>query len=485
MRSSYPISLFSGPPQADSGPSAFVVSIVVHSCLFSVLFLSMRHVVVVRKLPVQNYSVRLLEMRRIESQVRWFPQKSVTHHSQSATRHSISAGGKLGLSSVSRVARISRNFRTDQPAPHTMIQPEVPPDQRLLDIHVPQAMVWTPGEIAQRKIVTPEPQPVGAIQVKPSLKMPNRELNPTEVSLSSTPFTTLAPVPAPGTTSPVDVDAAQPARQLPETVSKDTTQISPARVISLSDLKMDEGTAALPEANEVAASDTSGSPTAGETGGGSKTGHDATDSKLNGAGAGHGAGNAGDKANDGFTINDGSNDSGTDAGYSVDTGEGSNPSSGTTAAAVAHITQPKTGSYGMVVVGASPEENYPETANLWAGRMVYTVYLQTDTAQNWILQYSLLRTLGDDPSNDTRPEAPWPYDMMRPNLGSYKDIVLVHGFVNTAGRFEQLSIVYPPEFREAALLLRSLRQWAFRPAMNQGQPATVEVLLIIPGATTD
>jgi hypothetical protein len=31
------------------------------------------------------------------------------------------------------------------------------------------------------------------------------------------------------------------------------------------------------------------------------------------------------------------------------------------------------------------------------------------------------------------------------------------------------------------MLLRSLKRWEFRPAMIQGQPAAVEVLLIIPG----
>jgi hypothetical protein len=55
--------------------------------------------------------------------------------------------------------------------------------------------------------------------------------------------------------------------------------------------------------------------------------------------------------------------------------------------------------------------------------------------------------------------------------------------VNTDGRFEQLTVAYPPGFAETNLLLHALKQWTFRPAMSEGQPATVEVLLIIPGAT--
>jgi hypothetical protein len=71
--------------------------------------------------------------------------------------------------------------------------------------------------------------------------------------------------------------------------------------------------------------------------------------------------------------------------------------------------------------------------------------------------------------------------MMRPNLSSYKDVILVHGFVNTAGKFEKLSVAYPVGFSEAALLLRSLQEWVFRPATLEGEAVPVEVLLIVPG----
>lgn len=482
MRSSNTITLFSPPPQRESGPSAFVVSIVLHSCVFALLFASVRQVrVLEQKMPNRKFDVRLLDMRQAQSSLQWFPQQRMTHSGHAAVRHGLSAGGKLGSARVSRVAHVSRNFISPKPAPQTMIQPEVPPDQRVLPkIPIPKAMVWTPGEIAQRKIVTPAPQPPGAIQVKPSLAQPNHEMNPANVTLSSTPFETKAPLPVPGTTSPVNVSGPQPAKQLPQTSSLETTQVSPARVISLSDTNLQNGTAALPVVNEVAPSDSSGSPTAGKTESVSIAGSDDTDSRENGTGAGHGAGNAGDNA-DGFTVSYGSNTGPSDDNVaSIDTGEGPSSSSGTSAAP-AHLTKPKDGHYGMVVVGASPEEDYPETADLWTGRLAYTVYLQTETPQSWILQYSLSREVGDDPGNGSQPDPPWPYDMIRPNLSSIKDVILVHGFVNAQGRFEQLSVAYPPGFVETSLLLRALKQWVFRPAMSQGQPATVEILLIIPG----
>jgi hypothetical protein len=60
---------------------------------------------------------------------------------------------------------------------------------------------------------------------------------------------------------------------------------------------------------------------------------------------------------------------------------------------------------------------------------------------------------------------------------------MVHGFVNTAGRFEQLAVIFPTELAEAKFLLRALQQWQFRPAMQNGQASQVEVLIIIPAET--
>jgi hypothetical protein len=479
MPSSYPISLFSKPPQKESGPSAFVVSIVLHSFLFSVLFITIKQAKIApRELPIRKYDVRLLDIRRTAASVHWYPPHLVRHTSPAAKR-SISAGGQRGVAPKARAEQVSRNFQTPKPAPQTLIQPEVPPERRILaNIPIPQAVAWTPAEIIREKIVTPQPQPLSAMQAKPSLRMPNHELNPAEVSLTSTPFSTQAPMPAPGTTIPVNVTGPMPGKQIPQTVSRSSQQVSAARVISLSDLKLQDGTAALPVINEIAQADTSGSPMLGQATGQSVPGTDRSDSRKDGKGIGHGGSDSGNHAG-GVTVEDGSKATpapATDAGFAVDTGSGS-PSSGEMG--TEHITLPKGGQYGMVVVGASPEEDYPETADLWSGRLVYTVYLQSNTAQNWILQYSLPRVPNDPPS-DASLNAPWPYDMMRPSL-KYKDVILVHGFVGTGGHFEQLSVAYPPGLSEASLLLRALEHWVFRPAALNGQSAKVEVLLIIPG----
>jgi len=80
-------------------------------------------------------------------------------------------------------------------------------------------------------------------------------------------------------------------------------------------------------------------------------------------------------------------------------------------------------------------------------------------------------------------EAPWPYTIVRPNLdpGSLDaDALMIHGFVNQSGHFEALSMVFPQTFAQAQFVLTALEKWQFRPAMQSGQSARVEVLLIIP-----
>lgn len=488
MRSSYPISLFSAAPRREGGPSAFAVSIVAHGVLFALLFLSVKHVSVIEEKPLNLTAVRLLDVQQQPAAaLQWVPQQSAKLHTGQAARHAMALGGRRGVSAFARMATVPKTFQPQRKAPQTLIQPDIPPVTRVLPpIPVPQAVVWTAGEVTRRTIVPPTPQPLGAIPVHPTLEKPNHELAPAEISLSSTPFETKAPLPAPGTTMPIQVDGPQPARQMPQTASVDKQAPTASRVISLSELKLQTGTAALPAINEVAPGDNAGPLAPGDAvsqaGGMPGTG---TGSLRNGTGMGHAAGSGGDNGA-GATAANGANTgmengkSGRGAsgpGFTVMDGSATNSIAGNTGPPE-HISLPKNGQYGMVVVGAEPQEDVPETTGLWGGRMVYTVYLQTDTPQNWILQYSLPSTSSDPPTDKL--DAPWPYDMMRPNLGKY-DIVLVHGYIDENGRFGQLMVAYPPRYPKADMLLRNLKQWAFRPAMLNGMATRVEVLLVIPG----
>jgi hypothetical protein len=106
--------------------------------------------------------------------------------------------------------------------------------------------------------------------------------------------------------------------------------------------------------------------------------------------------------------------------------------------------------------------------------------VQVGTAQKWILQYAL--PPADTAADPGHLDAPWPYDITRPSIDAdaETDAIMVHGIVNAKGRFESLAVVFPTELSETAFLLRALSLWQFRPALRNGQPSPVEVLLIIP-----
>jgi hypothetical protein len=145
-----------------------------------------------------------------------------------------------------------------------------------------------------------------------------------------------------------------------------------------------------------------------------------------------------------------------------------------------HIVRPKEGQFGAVIVGSSIKEKYPEIAEVWSGRLAYTVFLPVGLSKSWILQYSVSRT---ENAASSHVEAPWPYSIVRPNIepGAIDaDALMVHGYVNQNGRFEALTIAFPPDFAQAKFVINALSQWQFRPATQNGQNVKVEVLLIIP-----
>ncbi len=150
------------------------------------------------------------------------------------------------------------------------------------------------------------------------------------------------------------------------------------------------------------------------------------------------------------------------------------------------VTVPRDGRFGSVIVGDSLQDRYPEVGDMWSGRLTYTAYQHVGLSKSWILQYSIPRS-ADAASAGTvaRLDAPWPYSIVRPNLDPgistrrrrSDDPRLC---VNQTGRFETLTIVFPEDFPKAQFVLAALQKWQFRPASQDGQPARVEVLLIIP-----
>jgi hypothetical protein len=477
MRSSSIISLFGETLPPRRGPSAFVTSILVHACACVLLFLGLNqpHKVDISKTP-RRYSVRMMELHQPQPKIHEY-----VPHESAELGHTGAVRSTLGNSSPTAPApRIPTNFMAQKQVVQTLVQPDVANNNLILkETPLPQVMMWSSRELTVKTIAPVSQQTEAKIEVQPSLEPPNQALHVSDLRISPGPSETKAPLPEPSKTSPVTSQGPQPAQKIPETASKNSGQPSPASVISLSDVQMKDGTATLPMINQVAPAPFSGSLSPGQPKSTSETGSSTTISKQNGASAGQTPGQSEKAAKAGTGVGSSNGTTGALVGpEALDSGGGLRSTT--------HLSLPRDGQFGMVVVGSSAADEYPEAASTWSGRLAYTVYLHVGTHKNWILQYSIPRSQEVAKAGaSARPEAPWPYDVTRPSIDpdTGAEAIIIHGFVNATGHFERLAIVFPAELAEAKFLLHALQQWEFRPATQNGVITQVEVLLIIPDET--
>lgn len=422
----------------------------------------------------RRYTTLTVKLERDDPKLQWSPGSGAAQPTPQADTHTTRLSERLATAATPQ----SPAYRT--PAPITLIQPDIAPDILLpLKTPIPLVVLWTPQDTPVEKIVPPPPQQETAANVQPSLSMPNHELQVAEIKLtSSTVSSATIPLLA-GTTTPIQMHGLDPS-QVPQSSSHSSAQPTAKAVLSVSDVMLSKGTVTLPPANQAAAASSSDSVAPGQPKSTSAAGGGSVISNRDGSDSNEASGDHGSQNQ---TATGPAKGSGTRAGPRTGSDTGSDPilSSGN-GSSLDRITRPKDGHFGVVVVGDSVAEEYPEAAEMWVDRLAYTVYLPVGEAKSWILQYCLPRAAQVSGST-TRPDAPWPYLIVTPHLapGDYDtDALLVHGFIDAAGHFEQLAVVFPTQFAQSKFVLAALQQWQFRPAAQNGQSAAVEVLLIIP-----
>ncbi len=458
------ISLFSERPEPSQRPTSFVVSILAHAAVVALLSFGILYTPEFR-LPIagRRYAIRHLDLQAEKEPPHGSAGQGIAYpgpHDEAKT--TTPAPGKRPASRPA-VLRLTANA---EKGPQTLVQPDIPdPVKATIEMPVPTVVIWTPKREVVKTLVAPLPEKATASDVKPSVKAPNEELNLGDIGISSTGKPTNGLPVFPTTTSPLVVHAPNVVQLAPVTTSQKAAMPTPTAVMSISDLRMPDGTATLPPVNQTTEQSESGTLAPGQASAGLKS------NREGGKGNDEAAGNSGDT--NGVT--------GDRSGTRPGDGAGSGADDGLT---TEHFTLPRNGQFGAIVVGASLEERYPELSGIWNDRLAYTVYLHVGLQKSWILQYSLPRnTEAAQSGNITRLEAPWPYNIVRPNIppdSFNSDAILVHGFVNQQGRFESLGLAFPPDFLQGRFVLDALAQWQFRPAMQNGQTERVEVLLIIP-----
>lgn len=433
------VTLFAYGSDPGPRPTSFIASMVLHIIGAAIVSFSVAYKPPIIERDTNHYAVRKLDL-----QTPIPPRHAPAVTARAIPHHGITKPSKSNNSQQSAAQQIAEVT----PGPQTLIQPDLPQHTTLAEeVPVPQAMVWTPSNNQPKNVTPPRPsRPTGAAAT-PSVDKPNDETNLAEVNLASgiSPLTRMHL--QPGTTSPLAVPAVQQLQLPPSSMAQSSAQPTPASILSISDLIMKNGTVVLPPVNETRASDTRGNAAAGKGQGWSL-------SSMN-------------------TFGDAS-PSGT-SDYGLDS-TGMPPTT--------PIVLPKDGRFGAVVIGNALGDLYPEANRIWAGRMAYTAYLHVGLAKSWLLQYALPRSADAAAAGSVaRLEAPWPYNIVRPNLdpGSINaDALLIHGFVDASGHFQSLNFVFPKDYAGAQFVLSALNQWQFRPAAQEGQTKPVEIVLIIP-----
>jgi hypothetical protein len=539
MRTSSTISLFSEQPELNQRPYSFVFSILAHGVAFGLIFIGIISAPKVRvQVAVQRYEVRHLDLHTLEAEMQRarsdFSKETKAPRAPSKAPAPAKAQTTPPAASPDAPRPALRMVVQAPRGAQTLVQPDIPKPLALnVEIPVPTVVIWAGKKAVVKTIVPPLPEKPVVADVKPSTQLPNEEQNLAEIAIPAVAMPVIQPQPIlPSTTTPLVVTGPKPTPPAPITTAQGSSLPTPAAVMSLSEHRMANGAVTLPPVNSSVATPSPGELAPAEAKNTTPAGHgsqtdkpvekpaekpvvksaDKAVGKPTDKPADHAVGkptdkpadHAVDKAND--KPADKSRDTAVgkaaakpDSGKAAEQPDTAKAAQGANAGTAqkttaptgygivntptgAHITRPKEGQFGSVVVGSTLTEKYPETAELWSGRLSYTVYLPVGLAKSWILQYSLSRA--DSPAGaTTRVEAPWPYNIVRPNIAPGTidaDALMIHGFVNQAGRFEALSIAFPPEFAQAQFVLNALNQWEFRPATQNGQNIKVEVLLIIP-----
>ncbi len=455
-------------------PSALLLSAFLHTATVGLVLMGFLYMPKFRPLsPRDLYMMRQVELNRPAEEAKRAADSERFYPGAHVADQKGETEAKAQAPSTSQ-----RQFERLRIAEHTVIQPDIPQNKLVMQqAALPAVLLWSTPTKMVKVLAPPIQHPSNTILIHPTITRPNNETAPSDIPLTSTAFTTLAPMPAPSASSPIAVTGPSPTPRVPETSSLASTLPSSAAVISISDTKATNGVIALAPVNQTAAGSAQGAMMPGHggnamvagNGDASSKGLGSSGAKVGGVGSHTGAGaKPGDHASLQGQPNEGN---GSAAGHGANT-------------SVTQISRPPNGQYNVVVVGSNLEEQFPEIQDVWGSRLVYTVYLHVGLSKSWILQYTLpSNAAAESAGNMNHLEAPWPYSIVRPNFIPAEvsaDALMIHGFVNQAGHFESLGFAFSPGSVDLHYILSALQQWQFRPARLNGQVARVEVLVIVP-----
>jgi hypothetical protein len=372
-----------------------------------------------------------------------------------------------------------------QAASQTILQAELPVDiAPPLDRRLPDLVFWDsdPAKAPDRPIepgnLTARLQPP-RLNSTPRLDAPNRESLTADLRVASTPLAALSPLPLPPAATTMPMRLLEPADETAGPTSIDPFTGKPVHVLALSPdpAPLTDALKALfiPAGNQLAR--LPGSPPL-----------------LGFSGLGDGSDDSGASSGDA--------QSGTSAGGAFGSPEllHALPGGGHIFGLLSppglngtplRILHPAGGVFDVVVVQTSTSDAFSEGAQALSGRPIYTVYLEVGAPKEWILQYCVPNMSGPVQTgslvslgNPDPMSAPYPTVTVRPpeDWQHGSGYLLVHGFLDETGHLRDMKILasQDPQSPTTDALLEYLPYWEFRPAVVDGHPVKVEVILAVP-----
>ena len=280
--------LFVSAPSRRRPLPAFAGSVALH-CLLIVVMLLWSVIVPQNAVPVRKYPFRFVELQMPQD---YRKRVSTDASRPGATRlGSAEVGRPAGLPSAARqrqaqaagnsgtpeaflpeqpdIPRKHRQFVLPpnvhvQPVKQTLVQLDLPPDIVLKqEILLPTALLWQPSPIRRQFIAPPlkqVPKVAQALPVSPMLEPPNMELNTSQLNMALTVPADTPHLPQPPAIAPPVSSAGQePAKEIPHVGLADSSQPSPANLVSLPTHPLRSATMlVVPPANQIAPADAGG-----------------------------------------------------------------------------------------------------------------------------------------------------------------------------------------------------------------------------------
>jgi hypothetical protein len=155
------------------------------------------------------------------------------------------------------------------------------------------------------------------------------------------------------------------------------------------------------------------------------------------------------------------------------------------------IEHPANAVFDVVVMQSSAEGALPDSAGALSGKPVYTVYLQVGAPKAWILQYCIPKQVAPVPQVSgnvvnigapSQVKAPFPLVSVLPpaTMLPRTGYIIIHAMLDAKGQIQDAVVLRAPNPKLKDFILPELDKWQFRPAVRDGAPVAVEILLAIP-----